>query len=129
MKTREIKVLEDICPFCGAKTGEATITLAPSSIIGTESKAIGNACPKCEKHLKAGCIGFLSPSGEGVIMQKDTGLEIMENLKVRDLYVEDAMTVVRVGREFWNRQFKSIVDRRIRIKKKIPKRKTKRRKK
>lgn len=117
MNEREIKALEDICPFCGNKTGEATIALASLDLIAQTDKAIGNACLGCEEHLKAGHIGFLSPSGEGVIMQKDTGLDILEKLKVRDLYVEDAMTVVRVGRDFWNRQFKTIVDRRDRIKK------------
>lgn len=126
MNTREIKALEDICPFCAAKTGEASIVLAPVNLIAQVDKAIGNACPKCEKHLKAGCIGFLSPIGEGVILQKDRGLEILEELKIKDLYVEDAMTVVRVGRNFWNRQFKSIIDRRKKLSTSAPIRRKKR---
>ena len=116
--TKEIKALEDICPFCAGKTGEATIILAPKDLIARASKAIANPCEKCQELLKAGCIGFLSPSGEGVILQKDKGREIMEKLGVGSYRTEDAMTIVRVGRDFWNRQFKEIIDRRERIKKK-----------
>lgn len=114
--TKELKALEDICPFCAAKTGEATIILAPKNLLAETDKAIGNACEKCQEHLKSGCVGFISPNGEGVILQKDKGLEIIEELGFKNAYVEDAMTVVRVGQDFWNRQFKSIIDRRRRIK-------------
>lgn len=113
--TKELKALEDICPFCAAKTGEATIVLAPKDLILQASKAIANPCEKCQELLKEGCIGFLSPSGEGVILQEDKGKEIMEKLGVGSFHVDDAMTIVKVGRDFWNRQFKEIVDRRKRI--------------
>lgn len=113
---KEIKALEDICPFCAGMSGEATIVLAPKDMVAHASKVIGNPCEKCQEHLKAGCIGFLSPSGEGVILQEDKGKEIMEKLGVGSFYVDNAMTVVRVGRQFWDRQFKEIVDRTERIK-------------
>lgn len=82
----------------------------------TGEQVIGNPCEKCQKLLKAGCIGFLSPSGEGLILQEDKGKEIMKKLGVGSFYVEDAMTIVRVRQQFWERQFKEIVDRRERIK-------------
>lgn len=114
--TKEMKALEDICPFCAGMTGEATLVLAPKDIVAQASKVIGNPCEKCQKLLKAGCIGFLSPSGEGLILQEDKGKEIMKKLGVGSFYVEDAMTIVRVRQQFWERQFKEIVDRRERIK-------------
>lgn len=114
--TKEIKALEDICPFCAGMTGEATIVLAPKDLVAHASKVIGNPCEKCQELLKENCIGFLSPSGEGVILQEDKGKEIMEKLGVGSMYVDDAMTIIRVGRQFWDRQFKEIVDRRERIK-------------
>lgn len=120
MNERELKALEDLCPFCGKETGEVSIVLAPQELVAQTDKAIGNACPKCEKLLKSGCLGFLSPSGEGIIIQRDKGVEILELLQVRHLLSEekDLMTVIRVEQDFWDRQFKSIVDRRMKTKKK-----------
>lgn len=111
-----IKALEDFCPFCGKPSGEATIILAPEKILEGKRKAIGNPCPACQKILDHGHVGFLSIRGEGVILQKDVGLDIMKLLGLDQFYSPGLRNVIKIKNDkFWQKQFQPIIEKKRRI--------------
>lgn len=113
---KEVKALEDFCPFCGKPSGEATIILAPRKLLNGKTKAIGNPCPECDKLLDQGHIGFLSTRGEGVILQKDVALKIMERLGLAQFYNAELRNVVKIKNDkFWQKQFQPIIEKRRKI--------------
>jgi len=101
---REIKALENVCPFCSAATGEATIVLADKKEMEGKTKAIADPCLRCAKFLDNGDVGFLALDGSGIIVEKYEGIRIMEKFEVAHLYRDDRRTVVKVKNPFWKIQ-------------------------
>jgi len=101
---KEIKALENICPFCNRPTGEATIMLADTKGMEGIKKAIGDPCLRCGQFLDKGDVGFLALDGSGIIVEKNEGIRIMKGFGVDHLYRDDRRTVVKVKNPFWKIQ-------------------------
>ena len=101
---KEIKALENICPFCSKVTGEATIMLADTKGMEGVTKAIADPCLRCGKFLDDGDVGFLALDGSGIIVEKTEGIRIMKGFGVDHLYRDDKRTVVKVKDPFWKIQ-------------------------
>lgn len=97
-----IKTLEALCPFCGNTNAHAVIVLAKREAVENRKRAITDIpCGRCKKYLESGDVGFITDSGEGIIVDKKAAIKILDRFKMIKLYKPKKTNIFSVPNKFW----------------------------